>query len=452
MVDSFETQVTRAERRVSELSREASALPEQPFILQQAIEELSSSLEELHVAGEEMHAQSEELQAAREQADEDRRRYQELFEFAPDGYLVTNKLGITQEANHTALRLFGMALDDLRGKSLLTLTAPESFQFLRDLLTDLRIGKDITYTEVVLAPLGVPPFPAALTLAATRDADGELITVRWAIRDISERRGLEDQLREANETLEERVQERTAELLALQQRQEDLLRIVSHDLRIPLTMMLGHVQLLESALKERGLNGELQENTDTITRAVRRMNVMIQDLVDMARLESGQLRLDLAPVKLQPFIANLLSRLEGTLDVQRLTLELPPGLPPAFADENRLERIFTNLISNALKYSAPDIPIRITGCLLDSAIEVNIIDQGRGIDPDDLPHLFERFYRTRAGRTGEGLGLGLYITRMLVEAHARPSSDGKSMVGGRMRVESEPSRGSAFTFTLPVAE
>jgi len=228
-------------------------------------------------------------------------------------------------------------------------------------------------------------------------------------------------------------------LRELQQRQEDLLHIVSHDLRIPLTIIYGHMQLLVPALREQGIDGELRGSTDAIHRAVQRMNVMIQDLVDMARLEGGQMQLERQPVNLASFVGDLLKRLEGTLEVHRIITEVPPDLPPVRADYNRLERILLNLLSNALKYSPADTPVRIRAQSRGNEVVISVTDQGRGIPPDDLPKLFQRFYRTTAERRAEGIGLGLYITRMLVEAH-----------GGRIWVESEAGKGSTFSFTLPI--
>jgi len=228
-------------------------------------------------------------------------------------------------------------------------------------------------------------------------------------------------------------------LRELQQRQEDLLHIVSHDLRLPLTVIRGHMQLIEPILQQQGVNAELKGSTDAIDRAVQRLNAMIQDLVDMARLEGGQMQLERQAVALAPFVQDLLRRLAGTLDVGRIVIEVPPDLPPVCADYNRLERILLNLLSNALKYSPAGTTVRIRAEARETEVVVAVIDQGRGIMPDDLPKLFQRFYRTTAERRTEGLGLGLYITRLLVEAH-----------GGRIWVESEVGKGSTFTFTLPI--
>ena len=229
-------------------------------------------------------------------------------------------------------------------------------------------------------------------------------------------------------------------LRELQQSQEDLLRIVSHDLRTPLAVIHGHMELLEEALSTRGLNGEITLSTSTIDRNVQRMNAMIQDLVDMARLEGRQLTLQVDAVVLQAYLPDLLARLRDILPVHRISLDIPPDLPPVRADYSRLERILLNLLTNAFKYSAAETPVRLHIARDDKEIVIRVSDQGTGIAAEDLPHLFERFFRAEGARQAEGIGLGLYITKLLVEAH-----------DGRIWVESAPGKGSTFSFTLPVA-
>jgi PAS domain S-box-containing protein len=226
----------------------------------------------------------------------------------------------------------------------------------------------------------------------------------------------------------------------LQQRQEDLLHIVSHDLRTPLAVIHGHMELLEDALRRRGIDGEFTMSTSTINRNVKRMNTMIQDLVEMARLEGQQFTLTLEDVTLQTYVPDLLTRVRHVLPVQRVEMEIPPDLSSARADYSRLERVLLNLLTNAFKYSTPDTPVRLQASRHGDEIVIAVTDQGRGIDPKDLPHLFERFYRADSERKAEGIGLGLYITKLLIEVH-----------GGRIWVESAVGKGSTFSFTLPVA-
>lgn len=227
----------------------------------------------------------------------------------------------------------------------------------------------------------------------------------------------------------------------LEEERDDLVRAVSHDLRSPLTVILAQAQLLLRRLEQAGLTGRERESAEAIVTGARRMNTMIQDLVDAARREAGQLELALAPVELRGFVLDLKRRLADVLEMGRVEVDAPEGLPPAQADADRLERIFINLLSNALKYSTPGTPVTVAIRHRDGQLVTSITDRGPGIRPEDMPHLFQRYRRMRRERERrEGLGLGLYITRQLVEAH-----------GGQVWAESQLGVGSTFTFTLPVA-
>ena len=226
----------------------------------------------------------------------------------------------------------------------------------------------------------------------------------------------------------------------LQEQREDLLRAVSHDLRNPLTAVQGQSQLLERRLSKAGLEREC-ETARMIVTAAQRMNTMIQDLVDSARSESGQLKLERRPVELRAFVLELKQRLAASLETGRIEVRVPGDLPPALADPARLERILVNLWSNALKYSAPGTPVTVTARQEKNRLVVAVTDRGRGIPPEERGRLFQRYFRAGAAREArEGLGLGLYIARTLVEAH-----------GGRIWVESEVGKGSTFSFSLPKA-
>ncbi|MHB9131245.1 MAG: PAS domain-containing protein [Armatimonadota bacterium] len=226
----------------------------------------------------------------------------------------------------------------------------------------------------------------------------------------------------------------------LQEEQKVFVHLVSHDLRAPITIIQGYAALLAKVLVAQEDDGLLRSSTDAILRGVRRMNCMIDDLVDIARVEGGQLHLDCQPVDLPSYLPDFLQRSTAAIPVDRVCLDLSPDLPPVRVDSNRLERIMTNLLSNALKYSDPGMAVQLRAHRHDNDVMVSITDQGIGIAPDDLPYLFKRFYRAKGVKKMEGLGLGLYITRLLVEAH-----------GGRIWVESAIGKGSTFTFTLPVA-
>lgn len=227
------------------------------------------------------------------------------------------------------------------------------------------------------------------------------------------------------------------ELRRLEQCQVEYLRIISHELRQPLTVITAQAQLAERVADK---PERVRKSTRAIATTAWRMNTMIQDLVDSARLESGQLRLKRRELSVPNVIADLLERAKEALDTGRITVEAPEGLPLVRADLNRLESIVVNLLTNALKYSAPGTEVRVSFACDGKEVITSVSDLGCGIAPADLPHIFERYYRAAEVRDlEEGSGLGLYIGKGLVEAH-----------GGRIWVESELGKGSTFSFALPV--
>lgn len=228
------------------------------------------------------------------------------------------------------------------------------------------------------------------------------------------------------------------ELRELEQTREEFLHTLSHDLRSPLAVILGRAEMIQrssSALKR------VRENTEVIITSARRMSAMIQDLIESARLESGQLKLNRESLDLGAALLELEERLTGSLGGERLHVIVPAGLPRVSADPALLERILTNLLTNALKYSPPGSVVTVTLVQHEGEIVTSIVDHGPGIPPSDLPHLFQKYSQIGPRRErGGGLGLGLHITKRLVEAH-----------GGRIWVESQVGSGSTFSFSLPIA-
>lgn len=230
------------------------------------------------------------------------------------------------------------------------------------------------------------------------------------------------------------------EMHNLQEQQKVFLHLVSHDMRAPLTIMNGYVGMLAESLAE-NITPTTQMCIEAIERAIKRMDVMIDDLAIAARLESGQVIINTTSCDILVWLPEFLQRSSSVLDPQRIQLEMPAVLPSLQVDVNRLERILTNLIINALKYSDSSTPVQICVEPIPGQVSFAIKDQGQGIAQEHIPHLFEKFYRVDSNHKTEGLGLGLYITRLLVEAH-----------GGQIWVESEVGKGSTFTFVLPFSQ
>jgi signal transduction histidine kinase len=227
-----------------------------------------------------------------------------------------------------------------------------------------------------------------------------------------------------------------SELHDLEAARDDLVRMVSHDLRTPLNAILAQAHLMRRQLRD---PERVEQRALSIARSCERMRSMIQDLLEATLLEAGQLRM--APVELDliAFTLEVLERHRGALPVHRVRVEAAPPVP-ARADPERLERILVNLVSNALKYSPGQGEVTIRAERAEGGALLAVSDRGVGIAPEDLPHVFERFFRARGARQPEGLGLGLYITRLLVYAH-----------GGCIDVESQLGCGSTFEVFLPAA-
>ncbi len=241
--------------------------------------------------------------------------------------------------------------------------------------------------------------------------------------------------------LAEALNQMSADMRARDELREDYTRAIAHDLSTPLTVIHGRAQLLERILAGTEMDRRGRQSVEAIITAARRINGMANDLVDSARAESGQLLLSQRPVDLRSFVCDLKQRLAGVLDVERLQVEAPEGLPRVWVDPQRLERILINLLTNAFKYSPLESRVTVVLQLRDAEMLTSVEDHGMGVSPEEQPRLFQRYYRTRQARARrEGLGLGLYLSRKLTEAH-----------NGRIWVESEPDKGTAFRFTLPLA-
>lgn len=226
--------------------------------------------------------------------------------------------------------------------------------------------------------------------------------------------------------------------VAFRQAEEDrefYLHAISHDLRSPLTVIQGHADLLSRDL---GKLVEKEENLRAILHASARLHGMTTDLVDSARWQGGKLELKREQIDLASFLQEMLIGDFLTEERQRISAEIPPGLPPIEADRDRLTRILLNLLGNALKYSPADKQVRLRVMPADKEVCFCIEDRGPGIPRQDIPHLFNKYFRGGEGTRKGGIGLGLHITKILVEAHS-----------GRLWVESTPGKGSSFFFTIP---
>ncbi len=259
------------------------------------------------------------------------------------------------------------------------------------------------------------------------DRDYIVTALQRAIQTYRLRRQVREQelaLERYAQSLEALVQERTRELVEANAAKDVFLGMASHELKTPLTSLKGMIQLLKR--KHERAEAPLQVQLATMERSVNRMETLVNDLLSTSLLETGMFALHPRRYKLTALCQHILEPLEVEVDLERIG------------------QVLLNLLSNASKYSPPGAPITIT---LESAGDKCIVavqDQGLGIPAEQLPHIFERFYRApgieRQKGSSDGLGLGLYIARKIVERH-----------GGHIEVQSKPGSGSTFSVILPLA-
>lgn len=378
--------------------------------------ELARMVEELHEANERLAIANARL---REEIDEARRReadWNALLNGLTEGVIVVDAAERLVLANPVAREMVTLppigapiAGRDWVSLDLRDLSGQPLSQEARPLRRAIR-GECFDDYEVLLTRLGGDVRRFAFNGSSVRDGRGEILLAMVTFRDVTELRRLE----------------RT---------KEEYISLVSHDLRGPLTIILGQAQLLarfSSQLKADAI--------EAIIRNSRRMNDMIQDLLDTARLEAGQGVFHPERCNLRLVIAAAIESVASAQDRARIRFQTTEPVPPVYADRRGIERVMMNLIANALKFSSDGSPVELDLRSSDREVIVSISDYGVGISREALPHLFEKYFRTATGKARGGLGLGLYLSKLIVEAS-----------GGSIWATSQLGRGSTFSFSLPIA-
>ncbi len=287
-------------------------------------------------------------------------------------------------------------------------------------------------------------FWANVLITALFNGRGELQGFAKVTRDMTERKQAEEQREQLRrqELLLLREQEARARAEALNELRHEFLTVVAHELRTPVTSLLGYAELLTRRIERGNATPEkIQQPVRTVLEQGRRLERLTAMLLDVTRLEGDRMQLSLMPLD----AVELLQRVLRGLYVlaEHHTLEVQPLDRPVMilGDEMRLEQVFYNLLHNALKYSPPGSTITVSMHADEDSFKVAIIDQGVGIPPDDLPHIFKRFYRAQNVNSTytTGMGVGLYLVKEIITLHE-----------GSISVESELGGGSTFTITLPL--
>ncbi|HKG34089.1 MAG TPA: ATP-binding protein [Gemmatimonadales bacterium] len=463
--------------------RVASLTQHEDVDSERAAEELRSAVEELRVADEELRAQNEELVTAHLEVEAERLRYHELFDLAPDAYLVTNLAGIIDEANLSASRLLGIAREFLIGKALAAYITTDDRVRFRSLLSSRDRGGISRPLPFRVRARGGTSLHVELTYSIIDDERRNPAGFRWIVRDVTEQERMARQIRSLNTELESRVAERTGALQAAQELSEELLRReqsarraakaseaqsrhvqklesigvlaggIAHDFNNLLHVILGNADIALSRLAGRS---PAREPLEEVIRAT----IRAADLTRQMLAYSGKGAFVVRNLDLSNEVREMATLLRTAISKQAtLVWELETGLPPVKADATQIRQIVMNLITNAsdaLQNAGGTITLR-TGVLDRSQLDdpafgtpvgevepaaarseemvyLEVHDTGAGMTPDTLRRIFDPFFSTKFS----GRGLGLAAVMGIVRSHQ-----------GLIRIRTEPERGTSFQVLLP---
>jgi PAS domain S-box-containing protein len=371
------------------------------------------------------------------------RRLGELLESAPDAILELDNEGRIVLLNRMAEQLFGYTREELLGHAVEAL--------LPQALGEAHKRHRAQYlSQPVTRPMGSglrlearrrdgSHFPVEISLSPVKSQTGFRVTA--IIRDITERRQMEDELRTVQEKYIHELELRSRESEQANRLKTEFLSNMSHELRSPLHTVLGFAELL--AEETHGPLGDKQKRfLMHIQNDARHLLDIINDLLDLSKIEAGRLELRQEAFDIVPVLEDALSsvRPRATAKSVEIRADISASLA-VVADRLRFKQILHNLLSNAVKFTPDGGKVRVEAAPRDRFAEISVADTGIGILEDEHQAVFDKFYQVRSATKGGGTGLGLAITKRLVEQH-----------GGRIWLKSEPNKGSCFTFTIPLEQ
>ncbi len=365
------------------------------------------------------------------------------------------------DINDFALRMIGREYRDVVGRVCHKFTSPSEAG--QCPILDLHQEQDFSTRGLITADHGLIPIMKSVAFV---EKDGRRLLLETFI-DISELEQMRRQVEQARDELEQKVQERTRELAeanrelqALDQARTLFLSSASHELRTPLTSVMGFLKLMERSFSKNFVP-LLEEHADVKPKVTQhldnlavvrseatRLGRLVNDLLDLNKIESGSMQWRDAPVTVQELLHDARDLAAGLLEARpgvTLAVDMQPDLPQLCVDRDRIHQVLNNLVSNAVKFTDQG-RIVLAARSRDTLVEISVRDTGTGIPANDHQHVFDLFYQSQdydnrsANPLGTGTGLGLAISRNIVQHY-----------GGEIWVESEPGKGSTFFFTLPVA-
>jgi K+-sensing histidine kinase KdpD len=352
------------------------------------------------------------------QTTQQKQRLNAILDSAADGILILSPGHIIERSNLAFAHLIGKSVEEIQGQNSdkilrwaskpqgMTLDEAEAGGWPLTTRAHLYLEGDLIREQKL------PPLAVGISYAPLISPDGKLINIITTFRDIT-------RFRQADEL------------------KSTFISIISHELKTPVALIKGYVSTLrrEDATWDPAI---VQDSLAIIEEEADRLTGMIENLLDASRLQAGGLSVKRSDLFIPAICSRLANRFQTQTSQHQISVDFPEDFPIVLADETRIEQVISNLISNAIKY-VPNAKIIIHGQIRPEHITISLSDEGPGIAEPDIPHVFDRFYRAPdMARHTKGAGLGLYLSRAIIEAH-----------GGHMWVDTETQKGTRICFTLP---
>jgi PAS domain S-box-containing protein len=353
-----------------------------------------------------------------------------IVDSSDDAIVGKDLNSIVTSWNRAAEAMFGFTADEMIGQSIRLLIPADRQQEEDEVLARIRRGERVEHYETLRQRKDGSLLPVSLTVSPILNDDGVVIGASKIARDVSERQRADEERRRLVNIARD-----------ASQLKDEFLATLSHELRTPLNAIVGYLRMMQSGL----LSGEKASRAiDTVVRNATSLAQIVEDVLDVSRIVSGKLRLNVQAVELPPLIDEVLDTMRPAAEAKGLSISkiVDSRTAPVSGDPDRLRQVLWNLCSNAMKFTERGGRVQVRLERVNSHVEIAVSDSGVGISAAFLPHLFERFRQADASisRSHGGLGLGLAISRHLVE-----------LQGGRIFAESEgPGTGATFRVELPV--
>ncbi len=396
----------------------------------------------------------EEKERVEQRAHTQEQRLASITSASADAILGLDPAGRIASWNHGAELIFGYSAREIQGRPLPALfgsgeAAEVEFRWL---VEDVRRAGFVRGHETTCRDSEGRTVAVELTATHLTDEAGQSLGMSVILRDVTERKRRDDEIRQLNASLNEQVAERTrelaekvgqlaranADLQKLDRMRSEFVSLVSHQLRAPLTNMHGAVEHIEAKCGVK--NATCVRMLVILDEQIGRLDRLVRDVLSTAHLEAGDLVLHAEPVSVLPVVQQVVEQTRARAVQRPFHLPTKPGLPLVFADRDRLAEVVANLLDNADKYSPPGKEVTIDVRADQTEVTLSVSNAGDGLASNDLERVFDKFYRADSSdaQTAYGYGLGLYICRRLVEAQ-----------GGRIWAENGSNGGVVFSFALP---